>query len=279
MHVSYASLAAPEDRNLDLVSVTPNVVLVLDGVTEFEDLDSGCMHGTGWYVDRLAAGIAWACASASVSLVDAVAEGIERVRTEHSVHCDLGHPYTPASTVAALRLKGDMAEYLVLCDSPVALQWGERVEVISDPGFSAYCARQRADALANGIDPDAASYRGSMKRIMAELLDHNSPGGFWVAAATPEAAMHATYGTVALHGPTRPTTAALLTDGASSLVDTYAVMNWPQAIGFLRTAGPARFLTQVRTAEYNHAQLNQKQPQHHDATAAICLFGPPWAEN
>ena len=44
-------------------------------------------------------------------------------------------------------------------------------------------------------------------------------------------------------------TAALLTDGASRIVDLYGIHSWPTALKLLDTAGPIDLLGQLRESE------------------------------
>jgi Protein phosphatase 2C len=66
------------------------------------------------------------------------------------------------------------------------------------------------------------------------------------AAADPDAARHATVGTLpgaGLRG------VALLSDGATRITDLYGVLTWPAAIDVIRDHGPAALISQVRAAE------------------------------
>jgi hypothetical protein len=62
--------------------------------------------------------------------------------------------------------------------------------------------------------------------IESQRFYRNRLGGYWLAAATRGAGQHALVGTEPLTGPKRLTRAALLTDGASRAVDTFALYDW-----------------------------------------------------
>ncbi len=81
------------------------------------------------------------------TLPDLLAEAIDQTRADHEDRCDLSNPSTPASTVSLLRKTADAVEYLVLCDSPVVIERGTEVEVITDGRHAASVAQIRADAL------------------------------------------------------------------------------------------------------------------------------------
>jgi hypothetical protein len=66
------------------------------------------------------------------------------------------------------------------------------------------------------------------------------------AAADPEAARHATVGTLPRPGLRG---VALLSDGATRITDLYRVLTWPAAIDVIRDHGPAALISQVRAAE------------------------------
>ncbi|WP_238451666.1 hypothetical protein [Micromonospora sp. 4G55] len=134
MRVRSASVAAPGRlENEDTVFRFGPLVGVLDGATVPEGFDTGCVHGPAWFVRHLAARIGLAVAARpAATLVSSLAAALLAVRADHGDACDLDHPGTPSATVCLLREGGDEVDYLVLCDSPLVLDLGGRVEVISD---------------------------------------------------------------------------------------------------------------------------------------------------
>ena len=52
-----AAVAPGRPVNEDYAFAVPGLVGVLDGVSDPVGLDTGCVHGTAWYVRRLAARI------------------------------------------------------------------------------------------------------------------------------------------------------------------------------------------------------------------------------
>jgi hypothetical protein len=102
----------------------------------------------------------------------------------------------------------------------------------------------------------------------------NRPGGYWIAAADPAAAHHAVAGSVPLTGTDRLTRAALLTDGASCVVDQYALTDWLGLLDVLQSHGPHHVVELVRATELADPYGYQRpRPKHHDdATIAYCLF-------
>lgn len=99
----------------------------------------------------------------------------------------------------------------------------------------------------------------------------NQPGGYWLAAATPEAGHHALIGRVPLTGPDRLTRAVLLTDGASRAVEVFGLYDWATLLQRADDCGPAAILADVRTAERADplGKLHPRGKAHDDATIAV----------
>ncbi len=73
-------------------------------------------------------------------------------------------------------------------------------------------------------------------------------------------------------GPAQVRAAAILSDGASRLVDRLGFATWKGALKTLDTLGPQELLRQVRGAE-NSDPLGSRWPRgkaHDDATVAYC---------
>ncbi|WP_199564886.1 hypothetical protein [Spongiactinospora rosea] len=98
----------------------------------------------------------------------------------------------------------------------------------------------------------------------------NRESGFWVASVDPLAAEHALTGSVPA---TAVKAAAVLSDGASRLVDLFALATWRQTMDLLRDDGPAALIEAVRHAEHSdpHGERRPRGKPFDDATAAYCL--------
>jgi hypothetical protein len=92
------------------------------------------------------------------------------------------------------------------------------------------------------------------------------PGGYWVAAADPEAASQAVTGTLPGKALRR---AVLLSDGASRLVDLFGLATWEELVELLDESGPEELLRQVRAAEAVDPEGRQwpRTKRSDDATA------------
>jgi hypothetical protein len=186
----------------------------------------------------------------------------------------LDHPGTPAATSCLVKVSGENLEYLVLCDSPLVLDFGSEIEIVNDDRFSRIVARIRETALVPGNiggEDHEERIRWAARQRWRYI---NRSEGYWIAAAKPEAAFHAITGTVPLGGARPLRRAALLTDGASSAVEQFQLLNWAELLDVLQTGGPAELIRRVRAAERadRDGQQQPRYKRHDDATAAICLF-------
>ncbi|WP_230394469.1 hypothetical protein [Plantactinospora alkalitolerans] len=275
MRVCSASVPAPgRAENEDQVFRYGELVGVLDGATVPDGFDTGCVHGPVWYVRQLAARIGLAAADRpAAALTGNLAAAILAVRADHGGRCDLDHPGTPSATVCLLRYGGDHVDYLVLCDSPLVLDLGERVQVISDDRLRTATAdlRQKALTVAGaGAELDRATRFRRAVALQREQM--NQTHGYWVAAANPDAAYHAVAGSLPLHGPDRVRRAALLTDGASGAVEQFGLFDWRGLLDVLSEAGPGELIRRVRLAEAGDGQRRSGFKRYDDATAVLCGF-------
>jgi hypothetical protein len=277
MEVRLASQAAPgRAANEDYGFALPGFVGVLDGVSVPAGLSTGCVHGPAWYVRRLATHLAHAYArNTDAALTDLLANAIELVNNDHGGQCDLSHPGTPASTVSLLRQTGERIDYLVLCDSPLVVDQGEKVTVLTDARFEAAVAEMRAEALTGQSAIGSADHAERLLQVAIKRQERtNQPDGYWISAANPQAAHEAIIGSLALRGDERVRRAALLTDGASCAVEDFELFDWRGLLDLLTTDGPDTLISRVRQAELSDRDgyARPRYKRHDDATAALCLF-------
>jgi hypothetical protein len=93
----------------------------------------------------------------------------------------------------------------------------------------------------------------------------NRSGGYWIAKDDPQAATQAVTGSVPLG---QLIGAALLSNGASRVVDPYCLAEWPAVLDLMRTKGPHEIIRRVREAEIEGATPDSGLPD--DATVAYC---------
>jgi hypothetical protein len=247
----YAAIATepgqPDKRNEDWAGVSPTVAVLLDGLSSASGAESGCRHGTPWFVEQLGTRLLAAAGDAACELTAALRTAIEAVAGLHRDTCDLADPGAPSTTVAILRLQphSDIVEYLVLADARVVLETGSGVQTIID---------DRVDRVAGHAQQ--AVFRQPIgtvehRRAVADLIAiqqplRNQPDGYWIAAADPRAADHAITGALPSDDVRQ---AALLSDGASRIVDVFEQMDWCEALAVIRTSGPHHFIRRVRVVE------------------------------
>ncbi|MEV0001231.1 hypothetical protein AB0H28_02945 [Micromonospora sp. NPDC050980] len=275
MRVRTASDPAPgRPENEDLVFRFGPLVGVLDGATVPEGFDTGCVHGPAWYVRHLAARIGLAVAARpAATLMSSLAAAILAVRADHGGACDLDHPGTPSSTVCLLREGADRVDHLVLCDSPLVLDTGDGIDVVSDDRLETALAdlRRTAAALPDGDGDPSTRFR---RAVTVQRTRMNRTHGYWAAAADPDAAYHAVTGTVPLRGPGALRRAVLLSDGASCAVEQFGLFDWAGLLEVVTVAGPEGLIDRVRAAERDHPDRLRRRKRTDDATVALCEFGP-----
>lgn len=247
----YASIATrrgdPNRHNEDWVGASPRVVVLLDGLSSASSGESGCRHGTPWYVDRLGSRLIAAASDPDIDLPHALALAISDVANLHP-ECDVTHASSPSATVAVLRTThdGETVEYLVLADARIVLETSHGVQVVTD---------ERVDQVAKAEKDLALSARigtNEKKEAVDALISKQKPlrnrrGGYWVAGGDPRAARYAFSGALPTSTLIR---AALLSDGASRVVDVFEKVSWHEALDMMRDQGPDHLILLVRSIEH-----------------------------
>lgn len=220
---------SPSVPNEDFAVAAPGVVIVLDGVTRFPGTETGCVHGTPWFVRQLGTALLGRMAEPETPLVDAVVGAIDDVASRHSDTCDLTHPATPATTLALLRERDRQVDYLLLADSVILLEQGDELHVVTEVRNTAIV---RADPAAPGHAITGSVPRGGLRR------------------------------------------AAVLTDGATRLVDLFRLEDWRACLDALDRNGPERLIRRVRDIERSDPERRRwpRVKPYDDATAVLCRF-------
>ncbi|MFE6460035.1 hypothetical protein ACFVP0_21620 [Streptomyces cinereoruber] len=274
MQVSMASAQGVGSANEDIILASPTGVVVLDGLSAPKDLPMGCVHGTPWFVRQLSAYLINLIGDAAVPLREALRSAISEVNDLHRDSCALSQEAVPASTVVMIRERGDVLDYLVLSDNMLVLDLGdEGIRVITDKRVEEVAGKEMRAALQGPTGtPEHAARVSALVTVQRHL--RNRPGGYWVAATDPDAADEATVGSINL---VQVRQAALLTDGASRLVDSFHTMNWEQLLDLLRTEGPAALLDRTRVVELSDP-AGERWPRFKrsdDATVAYVRISSP----
>ena len=264
MRVTTTSVVADRGRsNEDFVGAVPTAAVVVDGAF-IPGAEGACRHGVAWYAHRLGADLLSLVEGAGDETLPALlAAAIEQVTDAHGHTCDPADPRSPWAAVAMVRVRHGLVEHLVLGDATVVLDRadGEAPTAVTD---------QREVAISQSYVPalEAARDDDERDRVLGELrARRNHPGGFWAAKDDPRAADEAVTGQVAV-GELRAV--ALMSNGASRVVDRFGLTDWAGVMAALAGSGPADLVARVRGAEHRLAV-----PQD-DATIAYCtdLGGP-----
>jgi hypothetical protein len=226
---------------------TPEAVVLLDGAGTPAGSESGCSHGVAWYSRMLGSTLLASMTQSTGTLAEILGEGIKAVTSMHDFTCDLTHAGSPSATVVMLRRTGDTLQWLVLADSVLVLDVAGSADarVICDDRVEKVGQRYRSrmDALPGGSPEHQQAHR---EYVEAMRQHRNRDGGFWVASVDPLAAEQAQTGALPAD---QVHTAALLSDGASRLVDLFGLATWRQALEILERSGPAELIRLVREAE------------------------------
>lgn len=272
MRVSFATRpGSAEKPTEDFLAADPTVALVLDGLSSPPELGTGCIHGTPWFVAHLGTRLLQSTTTQPDSaLTDLLADAIEAVAAQHRDSCDLKHPGTPSCSVALLREGPQNVDYLSIFDSVIVLDGAAGPSIVTDLRVDSYAQEEHKATQQHPIGTE--EHRQAVSRLVAAQRPYrNQPHGYWVAAATPQSAYQAVTGSVPRASVTR---AAVLSDGASCLVDRYATIDWPQLMDLLDERGPAEVIAQVRQAEAEDP-LGNRWPRYKrsdDATVIFCAL-------
>lgn len=265
MKVTMASDPGHAGRtNEDFVGAVPGAAVLLDGAG-IPGSDSICRHGVAWYAHNLGTTLLTQLfREPGSNLVTALADSIEQVSGQHRHTCDIADPHSPQSTVAIIRFDADRADFLLLADVFVVVDSsGARPQVVTDS--REVDVRNECASVLRGLPTGTPEYERTKLSVIDALRGRrNQPGGYWIAKDDPHAATQAVTGSVPLE---QLNGAALLSNGASRIVDPYRLVEWPAVLDLMRTKGPDEILRRVRAAE---AEGRATDSVPDDATVAYC---------
>ncbi|MET7947033.1 hypothetical protein [Micromonospora sp. NPDC005324] len=247
MHVSLATSAGRVDRpNEDFVGAVPDAVVLLDGAG-IPGSESLCFHGVAWYTHRLGGALLGHLSRGDGrDLATILAVAIGEVAAEHGDTCDIADPSSPQATVAMVRAHQDRLDWLLLADSFLVLDQADAGPlVITDERETT--ARRECSAPLAGIAQGTPEYdRVRASCVTALRARRNQPGGYWIAKDDARAAREAINGSRSLADLFG---VALLSNGASRIVNQYGRTDWSGVLDLLRATGPAGVIARVRQAE------------------------------
>jgi hypothetical protein len=167
------------------------------------------------------------------------------------------------------RAAPDRCDYLVLSDAFVVAQTATGdVRVITDRSLESVAVRERSAVYNHRIGTEEHT-SAVLTMVRVQMALRNKPGGYWVAAADPDAAQHALTGHFDAGDVTR---AAVLTDGAARLTEPFEVMSWPELVDVLATGSGSDLISRTRSVEGTDPR-GEKWPRYKtsdDAAVAYC---------
>lgn len=249
----------------DRVFIGTCAVAILDGASQPEPSE----RNGGWLADQLGVELMHRLeTSDDVDLAGALRDAIAAVADRH----DLLPRESPSTTVSVVRWSATTVDVLVLGDSPVVGRFRDgSVTAVRDDRLGQLDGREDYDkAIATG--GFAAGHREVWRALVdAHRTVRNTPHGYWIAEAVPQAADNA----VRASWPANHVEAVLLlTDGAADGVDLYGVPeDWSTAID-MATENPQGLLDTIHAAE-EWDSLGTHWPRsklHDDKATALIKF-------
>ncbi|MFD1077335.1 protein phosphatase 2C domain-containing protein [Longispora fulva] len=253
-------------RCQDHVFETSSGLVLLDGASSF---DPSVPDG-GWYAGQLGKRIADQLDSGD--LADIVANAIASLAME----AELQPQRAPSSTVTLARWTAGTLDVLILGDSAAVVYLKDgSVEVLSDNRLAAVATEQR-EAInrhflaGNGYDDRHVQLMAELQR--AERQARNTPDGYWIAEAVPEAA----YQAVRRSWRSDQVSAVLLaSDGATDGIDRHGQPgSWEAARELIQTSGARSLIDAVHAAEESDPDGSRwhRSKRHDDKAIAYATF-------
>lgn len=254
--------------NQDTFFILPGLVAVLDGASAIGEASA---HDGGWYASALSRAFRRSQEdSPALSLRESLFEAITDLTTQHDLEPGNG----PSSTIAAVRIRDNSLETLLLGDSTiVVLRRDRRDAVITDNRMAAvgtvhrerYTNRLRAGT---GFD---AEHRDTLRMLQADQrAQRNTTGGYWISEADPAAARHALVNEFPLKNIIG---CLMLSDGAAAAVTSYGSFStWRDVFHAALAEGPLHPLETATMVEKNDPRGERwpRSKRHDDKTLVAC---------
>ncbi|MET9231399.1 hypothetical protein [Lentzea sp. NPDC003310] len=249
--------------------VSDSLAVVIDGAgIPF----GGCKHGVTWYAQQLAARTMTALVGCPEKpLQEGLEEGIAAVVAQHADSCDLSDPGTPCAAVGILRIGDETVDTLALSDVSVVVETADGPQVTCDLGIEDLSGTE-PDAVA-GMKFNTPEHDEALRALVAnQTATRNREGGWWVAAALPEAARHSVVNSYPRRDVQR---AAVMSDGVTRPVDQMKIYSWPEYLDLLDKLGPAGLIDHVRSIEVEDpdGERYPRTKRHDDAALATVVGG------
>ncbi len=254
--------------NEDFIGATTGLAVLLDGAG-IPNTEAICVHGVAWYASTLGSAMlaCWARREA-LDLKAVLAMAIDEVAQRHRNTCDLANPSSPQATVAMVAMQDQTLHYLVLADAFVVLGATGTGPVVVTDGREVQVRRECLAPL-NGLAAGTQEYQRVRATVIEELrARRNQASGYWIAKDDPAAAAEAVTGSVPLDDVD---SLALLSNGASRVVDPYGLLDWRALMQLLHSTGPHALLRLLR----QHEEGRTVGPPVDDASVTFADFRRP----
>ncbi len=275
--VIYATAPKPhKNSNDDAAGREGNIFWLMDGATQLAPPEHGL--DAAWHTRRLGAEFAaLAREKPDLALMELATTAVTTVGAEFYARSglDAAAPQNlrPFSTLVLCRL--DVArrnlEYLVLCDSTLAVVSPEREETVSDGRLDANNFLAATNALLRaGKDFDSAEYKAALHGVYDSsqpLLNNDGALGAWYGVTQDAKSLgQALQGEIALAAGDN---VLLMSDGFTRAVDTLGLYRkYADVLAALEEKGPFAVLDDIRAAERADAggAKHQRSSRYDDAT-------------
>lgn len=279
----YAISESRDSVNEDLYGMNGEYAWVLDGMTghRAEPRTPGETEGQ-WYVEQLDEAFTQLTGSGA-SLASVARDAIAIVRDQFRAVTEREHSDTPDSPAAAGVLVRrvqtadgpDEIEYLIIGDCTLVINKANTVVRVTD-GRPAPREQEQIEAMQRAFDAGATTPAAARNRVEDVFVTNkrnlNTVGEYWMFSLDPEAVEHALIGTVPVSDEMD---LHLMTDGFSSLIDTYHIYEtWDAALCRLHSVGAETIVSEIRTAEDSDPML-RKYPRTKPSDDATLLSVTP----
>lgn len=256
-----AHRANPDRPSQDRIFTTPNAVIVLDGASE----PTATHHDGGWYAETLGRQLRDQLhADPAQDLRDLVAEAIRQLVERYRLV-----PGGPSSTVSIVRWDANRVHALALGDSPivVATTDGQLFRLV-DHRLDGIALEERLRLRDVDQDREQTAWQ---ELVVAERAARNTPGGYWIAEASPEAAEHALCASWKVD---EVRSVLVMTDGVAVGVDQYHVPERLSDAITLAQNDPGDLVDLVHDTEAHDPDRTRwpRAKRHDDKAAALVEF-------
>lgn len=261
--------------NDDIAGYAGNIFWLMDGATQRYPPAHGL--DAAWHVDRLSAELTrLASQNPDMGLAEMARTAIDIVgrEFEQKTGLDAAAPQDlrPFSTLILCKRNPEKLEYLLLCDSTLAVMRNDKMRVVAvDARLDNLKALDECyGCLSKGREFDSDEFKQAMRRaydIGQHKLNNALCDDAWFAVGqSPDVIAQALTGEIEL---SESDDVVLMSDGFTRAVDTLGVYkSWDDLAAALKEIGPEKIIEQIRKVEREDVQgfKHHRSSPHDDAT-------------